>query len=232
MSERKTLLSIHDVWPKTLPQVEELIVLIRQHHPDAPIGLLVSVDAEWNEASISKLHALSEDPGLFLCGHGGTHRAPETKTLYHKIHSALISRNAAEHLSRPVEDLIQLVQHCYKWFGENGFESPSLYVPPAWAMGKLKKKHWNALPFRYYETLFGIYDREGKTFYPLGVKGYEADTAWRSFALRASNGVNQNLPFPLRIAIHPNDPYLRLEEELDADLQSAGPFGTPDDLSL
>ncbi len=57
------------------------------------------------------------------------------RSAYHRLHAALISRDVAEHLSRPAHELVALVHRCHGWFAAHGLPAPTLYVPPAWALG-------------------------------------------------------------------------------------------------
>lgn len=225
-----TLFSIHDLWPESLEPVAELLELILASHPEAPVSLLVVPHRGWAEPDLVRLRQCLDRGGV-LAGHGWEHRSKPPSTLYHRIHSALLSRDVAEHLSRSREELRTIIQDCYDWFDQQKLPAPDTYVPPAWAMGALRREDLQGLPFRYYEYLHGIYDSEQDRFSWLPLKGYEADTGFRAFCLRATNGVNQNLPGPLRIAIHPNDHLLRMGRELKQDIQDAsGPYLLPSEL--
>ncbi|MGB1222020.1 MAG: hypothetical protein ACPG43_10790, partial [Alcanivoracaceae bacterium] len=86
---------------------------------------------------------------------------------------------------------------------------PAIYVPPAWALGKLGSRHRAALPFRYFEDLFGIHDSQQARYYRLPLVGFEADTPWRAGVLRLLNAWSlfraRRTDRALRIALHPND---------------------------
>lgn len=211
----KAIVSIHDVMPSTLPHVQEILRELASVEGLTPerITLLVVPGGPWTEEGLTLLHEWS-GMGYPFAGHGWIHEAVQKRTLFHRLHSALISRDAAEHLSRPTEELVELISNCHAWFGQNGLPEPTLYVPPAWAMGAVPKDRLQALPFRSYETLFGVYDSQNDGFTALPLAGFEADTGSRAAILRVVNGSNAALArllrSPLRISIHPYDLQYRL----------------------
>lgn len=213
----KAIVSIHDVFPATLSRVQRIVALLDECGVP-PATLLVVPGREWTEETLADLKTLSAQ-GHSLAGHGWDHKAVRTsRTLYHKLHAALISRNEAEHLSRPPAELRDLMERCFAWFQSVGLPAPELYVPPAWALGSLDPRTLEALPFRWYEILQGFVEGEtGRTRW-LPLAGFEADTTFRQVSLRLWNGLNsywgKKLMGPLRISIHPGDLDLLLEEEL------------------
>jgi predicted deacetylase len=99
--------------------------------------------------------------------------------------------------------------------------APSLYVPPAWAMGRISRAGLRKLPFRYYETISGVYDAQADRFIRLPLLGFEADTRIRATALKLSNVLNRRLANAhreLRFAIHPTDFELYLARDLGGSL--------------
>ncbi|NNM06857.1 MAG: DUF2334 domain-containing protein [Gemmatimonadetes bacterium] len=184
-----------------------------------PSTLLVVPGKDWTPDLLDGLRALSER-GHSLAGHGWIHKAASgRRTLFHKGHALLISRNEAEHLSRPPEELAKMIQRCYDWFGSVDLPFPELYVPPAWALGSLDTGRLAELPFRWYEILRGIVEaRTGRVRW-LPLAGFEADTTFRELSLRFWNSLNvllaKRLRGPLRISIHPGDLELLLHEDLD-----------------
>lgn len=212
------LISIHDVMPRTLNGVEELFQRIQNALPQAPVTLLICPGLEWTTPSLDRLHRLL-DQGAIAAGHGWAHRAVDTRSLFHRLHSRILSRDAAEHLSRSREEILQLMTACFAWFGEHHLPEPDLYVPPAWALGPLKPHDLKKLPFRQIETLSGVYLGNGSRFLHLPLLGFEADNAFRASSLRLFNALNKNLPNPLRIAIHPKDHQLQLAQELQKTLR-------------
>ena len=108
---------------------------------------------------------------------------------------------------------------CHQWFYEKELPHPVVYVPPAWAMGRVSQSALRRLPFRYFETLRGIYDAQTDRFYTSKAIGYEADTAFRQAALNLSNSLAiRTARSPLRLGIHPHDLELRLADKLKAHL--------------
>lgn len=202
------VVSIHDVMPHTLDRVERMLDHLQCHHV-SPVTLLVCGWFDWKPSDVLRLKNWV-DSGHELAGHGWTHRVSvPNRTLYHKVHSLLISRNAAEHLSLSRDQIIELIRRSGNWFVKHGITTPSLYVPPAWAMGCIKKSDLAELPFRYYETQQGVYDSEMNQTITLPLIGYEVDTLFRLAMVRASNQLNQIINQasgrPLRIGLHPDD---------------------------
>lgn len=208
--------------PETLGLVDQLINRIP---PAAQPGvvLLVVPGRNWRPSDIARL-ARWQHKGLELAGHGWYHHARHIKSLYHRWHARFISRQAAEHLSLSRPALCQLLADNHDWFKQHNLTPPTLYVPPAWALGPLRRVDLAASPFRYFETTSGIYDSEttngtGKRLLPL--IGYEADTSGRKYGVRLWNALNKTLASehrPLRLSLHPYDAELHLAEDLVRDL--------------
>ncbi len=211
------VVSIHDVGPRTLPHVLGLVRLLADAGAP-PATLLVVPGRDWPADALDTVRTLVRD-GHHLAGHGWSHRAPEPASLGHRIHGLVLSRDQAEHLSRPREELVEIVERCHAWFGERGLPVPDLYVPPAWALGSLTPTDLTELPFRWYETLTGFLDARTGRRRTLPLVGFEADTALRKWALRASNAGNLALARawgrPVRISLHPRDPELLLARDLE-----------------
>jgi predicted deacetylase len=193
------------------------------HLPIPNVTLLVVPDAGWNQDDIDILKDM-QNGGFDLAGHGWRHYCTGKKTLIHKLHAMLISRNVAEHLSFNPQKIEQLIWRCFNWFCGVGLKPPALYVPPAWAMGRFSRSALKKLPFKWYETLTGVYDTIRGVFRFLPLLGYEADTHLRRQALKLSNRLNQCVSviggYPLRIAIHPCDFELGLSSDLIRLLQT------------
>ena len=211
------LVSVHDVMPETLPQVKAIIGLL-ERLAVFPAALLVVPGRRWSRADIAYLKSL-QAAGFELAGHGWRHRAERMTSTRHRLHGLLISRNEAEHLSLSALEIAARIHACSDWFQEAGLSQPALYVPPAWAWGVLPQEAMKVLPFRLYETQWGVFDAFAGTYMRLPVTGYMADTRFREKALRACNGFSRRFfPGPLRIAIHPQDLDLRLAGDLKRDL--------------
>jgi hypothetical protein len=201
------LISIHDVMPRTLGKVQRILDLMAECGLPAP-ALLVVPGLDWRGADIATLRAW-QAAGCELAGHGWTHEVPHVRGLHHRVYSALISRRCAEHLALDADAIYGLLRRNHAWFGDHGLPAPRLYVPPAWALGSISRQRLAELPFRWYETLTGLYDVAGGSFRYLPVVGFEADTQGRVMGLRALNGLNmlagRMLRRPVRVAIHPDD---------------------------
>ncbi len=211
------LVSIHDVTPSTLDRVDALLARCSEHGVDR-VTLLVVPGHDWCATALERLRAWQR-AGHELAAHGWSHRARARRTLYHRLHAALISRHCAEHLSRPAGEVVDLMRTSHDWFAEHGLAPPSLYVPPAWALGPVRPRDLAELPYDHVETLAGLRHAGGLHWLPL--VGYEADTALRAATLRASNAlarVTTRRQRPLRIGLHPDDAGLRLARDMDADL--------------
>ncbi len=215
------LLSVHDVMPRTLPAVEDTLELIESLGLVRPT-LLIVPGLGWTSEQLEQLRAWAA-AGYPLAAHGWIHRARRIRGLRHRMHSALISRNAAEHLSLNRQQLLALMRRSYHWFPRVDLPRPTLYVPPAWALGDLSLQDLHRLPFEAVEVTQGIIDtRTGRTRV-MPLVGFEADTAARAVALSAWNrsqlAVAQRMQQPLRVGIHPNDLTLRLGGSLTTLLQ-------------
>ncbi len=220
---RQLVVSIHDVMPETLGATETIVARLNA----AGLGrvtLLVVPGRDWSTETLGRLEALLAR-GAVAAGHGWTHRADSIRGAYHRLHSALISRNAAEHLALDAAALRNLVTRCHAWFGQHGLGSPLLYVPPAWAMGALTPRDLDQLPFARYESLSGVYDVASGRFRRSPMVGFEADTAFRALACRLWNFANlkaAGTKRPIRLAIHPGDFSLRLADDLERLIDSGG----------
>lgn len=220
---KPAIISIHDLNPDTLDRVEAILrsddlKKVPPHH----VYLLVvpawhGCSKEWTSAQILKLKELQNE-GYELVGHGWTHHAPHLGGWYHLLHSLLISKRAAEHLAEGVH-VETLVERNYQWFQSHKFPVlPTLYVPPAWAMGKLSRQ--SPFPYRAYEGLLGFYlfnNQTTTTHRRLPLAGFEADTWLRALVLRVWNRINlfwASPKAPIRIAIHPYDYDYYLRDQL------------------
>jgi uncharacterized protein len=216
----RALVSVHDVMPETLPQVERILSLLDKEGI-APVTLLVVPGAGWSSQGIERLHRFQAS-GYELAGHGWTHRVERITGLAHHLHSRLISRNVAEHLALDRVGIQELIGRCHAWFVDQGLGAPPLYCPPAWAMGAIPRSTLASLPFTRYELFSGVLSAHTGRMHPVPLTGYEADTGVRSVAIRAWNRLNRRRAAPggwIRIGIHPHDLDLRLAEDLRRDLR-------------
>ncbi len=214
---RQYLVSIHDVTPETLYRVHELMERLETAGL-LPVTLLVVPGSGWSDTSLRELRGLQQR-GAELAGHGWIHRVREIRGWKHRLHSTLISRNAAEHLSLDRAGVRKLMRDCHDWFGDAGLPEPSLYVPPAWALGALPLSELQSLPWPYLETLSGVYCRDRQVFRRLPMVGYETDTLARALSVRGWNALNlawASDRLPVRLGIHPHDLQLRLAADLEA----------------
>lgn len=219
------LLSIHDVTPDTIERVERIINALPNVCRQKLI-LLVVPGLPWTISQIEQL-ASWQRAGMELAGHGWIHSATHITSFYHRLHSALISRDAAEHLSLNRDQLMTLVHDSFAWFAEHNLRRPTLYVPPAWALGRLNTQDLRNLPFKYYETTSGIYSAEQDRHITLPLVGFEADTLFRQHSLMIWNSVNMLLGRHFgctRIGIHPFDFDYRLKNQIIPTIQRSEYF--------
>ncbi|MFT6341099.1 MAG: putative deacetylase [Alcanivorax sp.] len=201
--------------PETRQQVSQILALL----PQAPqaVTLLVVPGRDWQTADLDWLHQLQQQ-GYPLAGHGWLHRCEPPISLYHRLHSLLLSRRVAEHLSLSASGIEALIRNCHQWFVDQGLQPCELYVPPAWAMGAIHRQQLADMPFRLFETLSGVYDALAQKMHPLPLVGFEADTPLREWLLRGFNHLNwrraSHSDQPLRIGIHPQDLSLRLRNQV------------------
>lgn len=217
------LVSVHDVMPETLGRV---LALLERLDAAAlgPATLLVVPGRDWRGEDLAVLERLAA-AGHRLAGHGVSHRATRYRNLAHRVHGLLMSRHAAEHLAHDAAGIRRLIGECRDWFERHALPAPSLYVPPAWAMGPLPRQELRGLGFRYYEYLTGIYDARRDAWHRIPVLGFEADTAVRALSLRFSNAVNRLIARRLgvaRLALHPYDLELKLADDLHRCLDDSG----------
>lgn len=209
--------SIHDVMPRTLDATQSILDRLAElGTPRAT--LLVVPGLAWKDREIDRLRAW-QSYGHELAGHGDVHRARHIRGVRHRLHGWLVSRDVAEHLALDEAGIADLVMRCHAWFGTHDLGAPSLYVPPAWAMGAIRRTTLATLPFRRYESLTGVFDARENRFTRQPLVGYEADTRLRMISLRALNFANlmaSRFAGALRIAIHPRDLELRLADDLVA----------------
>lgn len=217
------VLSLHDVMPETLPQVEKILNYARGLNI-SPMPLLVVPGKEWQPGQIARLRKLAE-AGHELAAHGWSHQAQRNKGVYHRLYAAVISRNVGEHLDLDSSAIRYLMECSHAWFVEHCLPAPSLYVPPAWALGSVSIKALQGLPFTHIETLRGILDLQSGRLHRLPVIGFEANSSFRAFVLGGCNSLQLTwchlISRPVRIALHPNDFHLRLAIPLQEILQSS-----------
>ena len=218
-----TMLSIHDVMPRHLTAVSKLIEkTLALGWP--PATLLVVPHVSWSADQIQQLKTWAAQ-GHPLAGHGWTHQIERFGGWRHRIHSALFSRDVAEHLALDAEGILDLMRRCHGWFSDQGLPAPDLYVPPAWALGDIPTRRLTEQPFKTVETLSGILTIQTGQRHYRALLGYEADQFVRALALRISNSVNRCRAGSqgLRIGLHPPDADLLLADDLWQDLKRFSP---------
>jgi hypothetical protein len=214
----KLLISVHDVTPETLPAVREIVDRL-ERQGRGPATLLVVPGRDWRPAQLDELRRWQER-GHELAGHGWTHRAPRGRGVWQRLSRRLSPpRQEAEHLALDAPAIVHLIRRCRGWFDQNGLGAPSLYVPPARAMGDVHRLDIRALGFRFFEYPGGYYDARIGVFQRVPVLGFEAEGALRALFARGWNRYAASASHRygwLRVAIHPHDPGRRLAAELAA----------------
>ncbi len=227
----KALVSIHDVMPETMDRVAAIVervpASIRRH-----LMLLVVPGRAWENVQLNQLRRWQEE-GLVIAGHGWMHYTDNIHSVYHRLHSALVSRRVAEHLSLTPHEELSLMRRNREWFRDQALAVSDWYVAPAWAFGRLKASARRRSGYRYFESTFGVYDGVERSFHWMPMLGYEADTRWRRHAVRWWNALNRSLSrwWPVRLVIHPDDFDLYLVEDLLKDLQRVEAAVEPPDLT-
>ncbi|WP_376694104.1 DUF2334 domain-containing protein [Wenzhouxiangella sp. EGI_FJ10409] len=215
-------ISIHDVMPETLERVAEQLALI-EHHCPGPVTLLVVPGRDWSSSAIERLRDWAA-AGHALAGHGWTHRARHIRGIRHRLHSLFVSRDCAEHLALERDGIVELMTRNRRWFIEHGLPAPELYVPPAWALGRVRANDLKPTGFTRVETMSGYLDIASGAVRRSALVGFEAASAWQVPVLKASNAFNRLLArrLPLRVALHPQDHRLPLAGDLEATLERCG----------
>ena len=209
----KFCISIHDVSPHNLDDISNIIQILKNKYRINKICLLVIPGLNWNKQQVQKLKNWQND-GIEIAAHGWNHRAETNKTFFHKIHSLLMSADCAEHLSKNRKDIYEMMKKSYNWFIRNGFKKPSLYVPPAWAFGKITKQELNQFKFTHFECTTGMVHNQKYFFLPL--LGFKEKTYLRAKIRQFFNSLNYFIAHftgLIRIAIHPDDFKLYLKRD-------------------
>lgn len=226
----RALLSIHDVMPSSRAAVSAMLAQLFVSVPllrPCDITLLVVPGQDWSDDDLAWLRRMVVN-GHPLAGHGWCHQAGSRRSLFHRLHSAVLSHDAAEHLSKPEHELVALVLRCHAWFAHHQLPVGPLYVPPAWAAGSISGQALKSLPFTLMETLSGVRDvRYGKQL-ALPLAGYEADNEWRARLLSVSNRLNCRWAKSggriMRIGLHPFDLEYLLADHIVGDLNRVKQF--------
>lgn len=219
-AQLQALVSIHDVMPSNLQQITELLEICARHNIRHPT-LLVVPGLDWSDQQIEQLHGWQR-AGCELAGHGWVHRCGRPTNLSHRVHSLVLSRDVAEHLSRSSAEVLELMSRCARWFEEHDFELPRLYVPPAWALGKVRADELLRQPFSMIETIRGVTFAHQQRHLRLPLLGFEADNQLRRVCLTSWNRLircSLRKTSCVRISIHPNDHRLLLADDLCRSLQ-------------
>lgn len=226
----RALLSIHDVMPSSRPAVSAMLAQLFVSVPllrPQDITLLVVPGQAWSDDDLDWLRRMAAN-GHPLAGHGWCHQAVSRRSLFHHLHSAVLSRDAAEHLSKPEHELIALMLRCHAWFEQHRLPVGPLYVPPAWAVGSISRQALMSLPFSLMETLFAVEDIRCGKRHVLPLTGYEADNHWRARLLAISNRLNGQWAKQggkvVRIGLHPFDLQYQLAGHIIGDLNRVTQF--------
>lgn len=209
--------SVHDVSAANIERATHLVERLEQAGIK-PLTILVVPEGDWPPEAIDRLRDWAAE-GHLLAAHGWSHRALDRPDLWHRFHSAVLSRDAAEHLSRSRTEVASIVERSAAWFAAHGLPSPTFYVPPAWAVGRLPVRAYWKFGFDAVETLTGITATRTGKHRLLPLAGFEADTRFRQVSVRCLDWLNLCIARvsgrPIRIAVHPTDEDLLLRSDLD-----------------
>ena len=112
----KFYVSIHDAAPDNLNEIENIIHSLQNLYGINKICILVIPGLDWNHHQINKLKSW-QIKGIEIAAHGWVHKTENIKTLYHKIHSLILSANCAEHLSKKRQDVFKIIKQSYDLAG-------------------------------------------------------------------------------------------------------------------
>ncbi len=220
------LVCVHDVMPETIDRTAAILQRLEAHGVP-PCTLLVVPGKPWAPASLDTLRQWSAQ-GHRLAAHGWRHHVAEIRGWQHRLHAALISRHVAEHLALDSTGIRRLLEEAHAWFALHGLPAPSLYVPPAWALGAIRGEDLAAAPYRQIEVMSGLLSPATGRLLRLPLVGFEADTRLRAAFLRRWNArqrqVARQRATPLRLSIHPDDFELHLADQLEALLREDWSF--------
>lgn len=220
------VVSIHDVAGTNIDRIAAILDFLSSMNVER-VTLLVIPDSGWDGAGLTRLRQWGA-AGIDLAAHGWRHRCGRIEGSYHRFHSRFLSRNVAEHLSAGPERVADIIRRSYNWFNRKRLPTIPLYVPPAWAMGRIDEAALQKLPFRWYETVTGVWDAHTGRHWRLPLVGFEADTRLRTLSLSLFNRINiaaaSAARQTLRIAIHPDDISLGLAVTLPAILNRCDRF--------
>lgn len=212
----RALVSIHDLMPETMPQVEKILQWLETKDVP-PVTLLVVPGKDWKPIQLERLGELAAK-GHPLAAHGWHHHTLPRRW-QHRLHARFISRNVAEHLDLDSLDIFSLLERSRLWFIENYLPIPELYVPPAWALGPISKADLAKSKFKQIEVTRGIIAPSSAALVKLPLTGFEADTTLRASFLKVWNFSQLQLARwqkkPLRISIHPQDLDLRMRIQME-----------------
>ena len=113
----RALLSVHDVMPQTLAPVADILARLRCLGLP-PATLLIVPGCRWDADELAQLRRWQKQ-GHELAAHGWHHRARAIRGLRHRLHAALLSRDAAEHLALSSDEIAALMRRAHDWFGRN-----------------------------------------------------------------------------------------------------------------
>jgi predicted deacetylase len=224
----KAIISIHDCMPETMDKIQYILKWLKERHVP-PVTILVVPGKNWSENQLSLLKQFTEE-GHTLAAHGWHHHT-QAKKILHRIHSLIISKDVAEHLDLNQQGILELINKSCQWFIQKQLPAPSLYVPPAWALGAINKKTLTKTSVKQIEVTRGVIHLSSShkpKLQTLPLTGYEADSPFRVCFLSKWNQFQQrqaqNKSLPLRISIHPYDLDLPIAEQLEQQLKSVETF--------
>lgn len=211
-----TLISISSVKPETLDQVDQLLAAVRDHGI-RKTTLFVETEAHWATRDVDRLRRW-RDKGVAFGGQGLSQSSIPVKhwkkPRWRRVHST----DTGIQSERTEANCVELIARCAEWFQSQRLARPNVYATPEWTLDRLSVSQLNRLPFRMYESRQGVIDINCRRMYSLPSVSFEADSWFRSFALRSVNASNRAAAVisrrPLRVSLHPYDLTLRLHDDV------------------
>lgn len=197
----RAAVAVHHVMPETLAAVSRILKVLEQAGVERA-ALMVAAGATWGRGELARLRDFARR-GHVLAGHGWLQEPKR-----HAQPTLSLVSECVQHRGLDEDSIATLISRCHAWFEDAGLPGPVLYVPPRWALGRIRRWRLRELPFCYYENLWGTYDALTDRHICMPLARYHADRWWRVPLLAACNGVSVRCApsaAHLRLAVHPFD---------------------------
>jgi hypothetical protein len=205
-----THVSIHDVSPAAVAEVEAALVACEEVGAKAALLVVPNFHGKWpldrHPAFVARMHALQDD-GHEIHLHGFFHRASEPVTGVRAFFAQRVaSAGEAEFALLAREEAERRLDDGIAMFAALGLRIHG-FVAPAWQMPRSLLSSLAGRQIRYAEDHMRVYDPLARTSRASLVLNFASRTRLRLWSSAAF--VRLALPMhgviPTRIAIHPND---------------------------